>query len=80
MKTKPLYFLAVAVITALVFLGIALANCELGLSQDTTGPEDNSHGDAELDDLQFVATEMAITLPRNYRPVQLERRFRTDRL
>ena len=62
MNTKPLYFLAVVVITALVFSGIALASCELGLSQDTTGPEDNSHGDAELDDLQFVATEMAMTL------------------
>ena len=62
MKTKPLYFLAIAVTTALVFSGIALAISALDLSQDTTGPENNSHGDAELDDLQFVATEMGISL------------------
>ncbi len=62
MKTNPLHFLAVAVITALVFSGIALAISALDPSQGTTGPENNSHSDAELDDLQFVATEMGITL------------------
>ena len=62
MKIKPLYFLVIAVITALVFSGIALAISALDPSQGTIGPENSSHGDAELDDLQFVATEMGITL------------------
>ncbi len=79
MKTYPLHFLAVAVITALVFSGIALAISALDPSQGTTGPENNSHGDAELDDLQFVATEMWHNPPRNHRPLQLERRFLKDR-
>ena len=62
MKIKPLYFPAVAVMAALVFSGIAHAISALDPSQDTTGPENSSHGDAELDDLQFVATEMDMTL------------------
>ena len=62
MKTKFFYSLVVAVITALVISCVGLASDEPGHSQNPAGPDGNSDFDAELEDLQSVATATGTTL------------------
>ena len=60
MKTKFFYSLVVAVMTALVISCVGPASDEPRHTQNPAGPAGNS--DAELEDLQFVATATGTTL------------------